>query len=124
MKDGRVVAYASRQLKKHEVNYPTCDLEMASSSFVEAIKASQAVDIEVIAEKTKCDQRITSDFMVDGEGVLRYGDRIIVPLDLELRRGSWYSVIVQHSFSPFNGWAIQENYTNFGGYVVSLCDRV
>ena len=28
MQDGRVIAYASRQLKKHEVNYPTHDLEL------------------------------------------------------------------------------------------------
>ena len=27
MQTGRVVAYASRQLKKHEQNYPTHDLE-------------------------------------------------------------------------------------------------
>ena len=27
MQDGRVVAYASRQLKKHEKNYPIHDLE-------------------------------------------------------------------------------------------------
>jgi hypothetical protein len=26
MQDGRVIAYALRQLKKHEVNYPTHDL--------------------------------------------------------------------------------------------------
>jgi hypothetical protein len=29
MQDGRVIPYASRQLKKHEVNYPTHDLELA-----------------------------------------------------------------------------------------------
>ena len=29
MQEGRVVAYASRQLKKHEMNYPTHDLELA-----------------------------------------------------------------------------------------------
>jgi ribonuclease HI len=30
MQDGRVVAYASRQLRKHEVNYPTHDMELAA----------------------------------------------------------------------------------------------
>jgi hypothetical protein len=30
MQDGRVVAYASQQLRKHEVNYPTHDLELAA----------------------------------------------------------------------------------------------
>jgi hypothetical protein len=30
MQDGRVVAYASRQLRKYEVNYPTHDLELAA----------------------------------------------------------------------------------------------
>ena len=30
MQDGRIVAYASRQLKKHEQNYPIHDLELAA----------------------------------------------------------------------------------------------
>ncbi len=30
MQEGKVVAYASRQLKTHEVNYPTHELELAS----------------------------------------------------------------------------------------------
>ena len=30
MQDGRVIAYALHQLKKHEVNYPTHDLELAT----------------------------------------------------------------------------------------------
>ena len=33
MQNGRVLAYASRQLKKHEQNYPTHDLEMAAVIF-------------------------------------------------------------------------------------------
>ena len=33
MQHGKVIAYASRQLKKHEVNYPTHDLEMAAVIF-------------------------------------------------------------------------------------------
>jgi hypothetical protein len=30
MQDGHVVAYASWQLRKHEVNYPTHNLELAT----------------------------------------------------------------------------------------------
>ena len=30
MQNGKVVAYASRQLKPHEENYPTHDIEMAA----------------------------------------------------------------------------------------------
>ena len=33
MQEGRVNAYASRKLKKHEVNYPTHDLELAAVVF-------------------------------------------------------------------------------------------
>uniref|UniRef100_A0A2C9W6D4 RNA-directed DNA polymerase n=1 Tax=Manihot esculenta TaxID=3983 RepID=A0A2C9W6D4_MANES len=33
MQNDRVIAYASRQLKKHELNYPTHDLEMAAVIF-------------------------------------------------------------------------------------------
>jgi hypothetical protein len=36
MQDGRVIAYASHQLRKHEVNYPTHDLELAA--IVHALK--------------------------------------------------------------------------------------
>ena len=30
MQDGRVIAYESRKLKNHEINYPTHDLELAA----------------------------------------------------------------------------------------------
>ncbi|KAL1188120.1 hypothetical protein V5N11_003155 [Cardamine amara subsp. amara] len=33
MQQGKVIAYASRQLRKHECNYPTHDLEMAAMVF-------------------------------------------------------------------------------------------
>jgi len=33
MQHGRVIAYASRQLKKHEQNYPTHDLKMVAVVF-------------------------------------------------------------------------------------------
>ena len=33
MQNDKVIAYASRQLKKHEQNYPTHDLELAAIVF-------------------------------------------------------------------------------------------
>jgi hypothetical protein len=36
MQEGHVIAYASRQLRKHELNYPTHDLELAA--MVHALK--------------------------------------------------------------------------------------
>src|SRR5262249_40214885 len=33
MQNGKVIAYASRQLRKHKLNYPTYDLEMAAVAF-------------------------------------------------------------------------------------------
>ena len=33
MQNGRVITYASRQLKNHEANYPTHDLELAAMVF-------------------------------------------------------------------------------------------
>jgi hypothetical protein len=33
MQDGKVIAYSSSQLKKHERNYPTHDLEMVAVVF-------------------------------------------------------------------------------------------
>ena len=33
MQNGKVIAYASCQLKKHETNYPTHDLELAAVVF-------------------------------------------------------------------------------------------
>jgi hypothetical protein len=38
MQEGHVIAYASRQLRKHELNYPTHDLELAA--VVHALKIS------------------------------------------------------------------------------------
>jgi hypothetical protein len=39
MQEGHVIAYASRQLKRHEENYPTHDLELAA--VVHALKIWQ-----------------------------------------------------------------------------------
>ena len=33
MQHGKIIAYASRQLRKHEINYPTHNLELAAVIF-------------------------------------------------------------------------------------------
>ena len=43
MQEGKVVSYASRQLKPHEKNYPTHDLELAA--IVLALKNMEALSL-------------------------------------------------------------------------------
>ena len=50
MQEGRVVAYASRQLKRHEENYPTHDLELAA--VVHALKIWRHYLLAIIAIST------------------------------------------------------------------------
>ena len=50
MQEGRVVAYASRQLKRHEENYPTHDLELAA--IVHALKIWVTICLAIIAIST------------------------------------------------------------------------
>ena len=47
MQEGRVIAYASRQLKRHEENYPTHDLELAA--VVHALKLGVIIFLEILA---------------------------------------------------------------------------
>jgi hypothetical protein len=47
MQDGRVVAYASWQLRKHDVNYPTHDLELAT--VVHALKIWRSLDLGLMS---------------------------------------------------------------------------
>nr|GFD34918.1 hypothetical protein [Tanacetum cinerariifolium] len=64
MQLGKVIAYASRQLKPYEVNYPTHELELA------------VVNVE--------DGKHT-EFSVDDDGVVWFEDRLCVPSDQALR---------------------------------------
>jgi hypothetical protein len=50
MQDGKVVSYASRQLRKHEVNYPTHDLELAA--VVHALKIWSTISLGIDAKST------------------------------------------------------------------------
>ncbi|XP_073049517.1 uncharacterized protein [Primulina eburnea] len=88
MQHGRVVAYASRQLKPHESRYPVHDLELAAVAEPELfvkIKEAQKLDqiIQKSVELVKSGHR--SEFQVNNEGILFVNDRIVVPNISELR---------------------------------------
>jgi ribonuclease HI len=76
MQDGCVVAYASQQLRKHEVNYPTHDLELAA--VVHALKIWR----HYLMGK-KCE-------LYTDHKSLKY---IITQLNLNLRQRRWLELI-------------------------------
>jgi ribonuclease HI len=76
MQEGHVIAYASRQLRKHELNYPTHDLELAA--VVHALKIWRHYIMG-----TKC--RIYTDHKS-----LKY---IFTQKDLNLRQRRWLELI-------------------------------
>ena len=76
MQEGRVVAYASRQLRKHELNYPTHDLELAA--VVHALKIWRHY---LIGHK--------SDIYTDHKS-LKY---IFTQIDLNMRQRRWLELI-------------------------------
>jgi ribonuclease HI len=76
MQEGHIIAYVSRQLQKHELNYPTHDLELAA--VVHALKIWRHYIMG-----TKC--RIYTDHKS-----LKY---IFTQKDLNLRQRRWLEVI-------------------------------
>jgi hypothetical protein len=82
MQDKRVVAYASRQLKKHEENYPTHDLELAT--VVHALKIWRHYLIG-----NKC------EIFTDHKS-LKY---IFTQPDLNLRQRRWLELIKDYDLS-------------------------
>ncbi|EOY31823.1 Uncharacterized protein TCM_039092 [Theobroma cacao] len=91
MQDEKVIAYATRQLKKHEMNYPTHDLELATIVFGLKIWRHylyelQKSDDELKREVQKLQDGETSEFKLGDDGILMFGDRVCVPKDDQLRR--------------------------------------
>jgi hypothetical protein len=76
MQEGRVVAHASRQLRKHELNYPTHDLELAA-----VVHALKIWGHYLIGHK--------SDIYTDHKS-LKY---IFTQSDLNLRQRRWLELI-------------------------------
>jgi hypothetical protein len=80
MQEGRVMAYASRQLRKHELNYPTHDMELAA--MVHALKIWRHY---LIGHK--------SDIYTDHKN-LKY---IFTQTDLNLRQRRWLELIKDYN---------------------------
>jgi hypothetical protein len=81
MQDGHVVAYASWQLRKHEVNYPTHDLELAI--VVHALKIWRHYLMG-----NRCE-------LYTDHKSLNY---IFMQLDLDLRQRRWLELIKDYDF--------------------------
>jgi hypothetical protein len=79
MQEGHVIAYASRQLRKHELNYPTHDLELAA--VVHALKIWRHYIMG-----TKC------QVYMDHKS-LKY---IFTQKDLNLRQRRWLELITEY----------------------------
>ncbi|KAG8492988.1 hypothetical protein CXB51_010206 [Gossypium anomalum] len=90
MQEGRVVAYASRQLKPHEKNYHTHDLELAAIDlnlrqrrWLELLKDYELV-IDYHQGKANVVADVLSQFLIDDDDCLRFRSRLRVPRNLKL----------------------------------------
>nr|GFD39610.1 putative retroelement Pol polyprotein [Tanacetum cinerariifolium] len=88
MQHGKVIAYALRQLKPYEVNYPTHDLELAAVVFVLKIwrhylYEAQKEDNEIWTIVENLDKQV--EFRIDVDNVLWQDTRLVVPNDASLR---------------------------------------
>ncbi|GJW69593.1 retrotransposon protein, putative, ty3-gypsy subclass [Tanacetum coccineum] len=102
MQHGKVIAYASRQLKPYEMNYPTHDLELAAvflllrfggviSSFkielnlILRIKETQKEDGKLWSVLENLKESKHAEFQMDDHGVIWYSNKLHVPEDSPLR---------------------------------------
>ncbi|GJY50962.1 retrotransposon protein, putative, ty3-gypsy subclass [Tanacetum coccineum] len=121
MQHGKVIAYASRQLKPYEVNYSNHDLEILhdlerldvelcvrgsdgywasmriESNLMLQIKEAQRDDGELWAIVQNVEDGKHTEFRVDDEGVVWFEDRLCVPNDQTLRE----KIMTEAHSSPF-----------------------
>ena len=82
MQHGKVIAYASRQLKTHEKNYPTHDLELAAVVFALKIWRHYLYGVHV-------------DVFTDHKS-LQY---VFTHKDLNLRQRRWLELLKEYDMS-------------------------
>ncbi|GJX38205.1 putative reverse transcriptase domain-containing protein [Tanacetum coccineum] len=88
MQKGKVIAYASRQLKIHETNYTTHDLELGAAVFALKIWRQYmilAAQREAMDESTGLQKGLDEMIEQRSDGTLYYLDRIWVPLKGDVR---------------------------------------
>nr|ABB47133.2 retrotransposon protein, putative, Ty3-gypsy subclass [Oryza sativa Japonica Group] len=96
MQDGKVVAYASRQLRPHEKNYPTHDLELAAvvhalkiwrhylfaleakPTLIDQVREAQINDPDIQKIKKNMRRGKAIGFLEDEQGTVWLGERICV----------------------------------------------
>ena len=112
MQHGNVIAYASRQLKPHEVNYPTHDLELAAVIF--ALKI-----LRHYLYGDKCD-------IFTNHKSLKY---IFTQKELNMRQRRWiellkdYDVNIQYHPGKANKIADALSRKNFGNLAVLMTQQ-
>ncbi|GKC55231.1 retrotransposon protein, putative, ty3-gypsy subclass [Tanacetum coccineum] len=84
--DGKVIAYASRQLKPYEVNYPTHDLELAA--------VYHPGKANVVADALSRKSGMIAGIKVE-EGIIRDLERLDIELCVRGQSGFWASLRVE-----------------------------
>nr|KYP43124.1 Retrotransposable element Tf2 [Cajanus cajan] len=90
MQNKKVVAYASRQLKNHERNYPThgldCGMLTITNEFLRQVGQKQLQNVELVKLLGLLGTEKAVGFELGEDGILRFKGRICLPQDAELKR--------------------------------------
>ncbi|KAL4016708.1 hypothetical protein IC575_024365 [Cucumis melo] len=111
MQQGKVVAYASRQLKSHEQKYPTNDLELAAVVFAlkiwrhylyvdlrQRIIDAQSNDLYLVEKRGLAEAGQAVEFSISSDGGLLFVRRLCVPSDSAIKT----ELLSEAHSSPFS----------------------
>nr|KYP56352.1 Transposon Ty3-G Gag-Pol polyprotein [Cajanus cajan] len=90
MQHGKEVAYASRQLKNHERNYPTHDLDCGTvtitNEFLRQVGLKQLQNVELVKLLGLLGTEKVVGFERGEDGILRFKGRVCLPQNAELKK--------------------------------------